>query len=120
MLPLLLCLAGGCSRWSYEDASPDKAGPALRTALEAWKSGKTPKDLTAQTPSIVMNEGDWEEGKRLVNFVMDEQGSMVGRQVRWKVQVKLQDRDGRVVDRKIAYIIDTTPRLVIVRDIFPS
>jgi hypothetical protein len=32
----------------------------------------------------------------------------------------MQDKGGRTQDRQVSYIIDTTPRIVIVRDIFGS
>jgi hypothetical protein len=119
VLALGLCLLSGCRR-AVVNADADQAGPALKTALEAWKAGKSPEDLTKQDPSIIMNEGDWETGKRLLEFKMDEKGTLVGRQVRWQVQVKMQDKGGKTQERRVSYIIDTTPRIVIVRDIFGS
>jgi hypothetical protein len=103
-----------------EPADIDQAGPALRTALEAWKGGKSQQELADQAPSILMNEDDWRVGKRLVHYEMEERGSLSGRQVVWKVQMRLQDRGGKTEDYKATYVIDTTPRLVIVRDLFAS
>jgi hypothetical protein len=97
----------------------EQAGPALRTALGAWKDGKSQDDLANQD-AIVMNEDDWREGKRLLDFTMEDKGSLSGRQVVWKAQIKLQDKSGTTEDRKATYVIDTTPRLVIVRDRFAS
>jgi hypothetical protein len=114
-----LCLLAGCGRGPGPDADPDQADRALQTALEAWKSGKTPADLEKQRPSILMNEDDWRAGKRLLEFTM-EKGALSGRQVRCRVRIKLQDRDNQTVDRDAVYIIDTTPRIVIVRDSFAS
>jgi hypothetical protein len=116
---LSVCLLPGCRR-AVVNADADQAGPALRTALEAWKNGKSPGDLESQSPSIIMNEGDWESGKRLLDFKMDEKSTLVGRQIRWQVQVKLQDKGGKTQDRRVMYTIDTTPRIVIVRDVFGS
>ena len=92
---------------------------ALQTALEAWKSGKSPQDLTNARPSIIMNEDDWRVGKRLLNFDR-EKGSVSGRQVRCRVRIKLQDKNDKAVDRDAVYIIDTVPHIVIVRDSFAS
>jgi len=111
-----LCLLG-CGQ-SNADVDIDQAGPALRSALEAWKSGKTPADLESQSPSILMNETDWKAGKRLLQFKMDDKGSQYGRQVRWRVQVRIQDKSGETQDQNATYVIDTTPRIVIVRDSF--
>jgi hypothetical protein len=103
-----------------ENADIDQAGPALRTALEAWKSGRSQQDLADQTPSIVMNEDDWREGKSLMDYKMDEAGSLQGRQVVWWVEITLKDKSRKTATRRAKYVIDTTPRLVIVRDRFAS
>lgn len=115
---LLAVFAIGCSHSNAENVNPDQAGEALRTALNAWKDGKTPAELEGQQPSIIMNEGDWHSGNLLKEFKMDEAGQLDGRQIRWVAQIKLQDKNGKVTDRKATYIIDTTPRIVIVRDSF--
>jgi hypothetical protein len=110
----------GCGYRHAENVDPDQAGKVLRTALEAWKDGKNNADLAKFSPSIIMNESDWTSGKVLLDFKMNEAGAMDGRQVRWVVQIKLQDKEGKVSDRKATYIIDTDPRVVIVRDSFAS
>ena len=120
---LLICCVSflaGCRPSMAENVNPDEAGPLLRSALEAWKGGTTTADLASQSPSIIMNESDWSSGNRLLDFTMADTGSLDGRQVRWVVQLKLQDKNGKVSDRKATYIIDTIPRVVIVRDSFAS
>ena len=118
-IALALCFVAGCGRGLDPAADPAEAEKALRTALEAWKSGKSPEDLQKQQPSVVMNEDDWRMGKRLLDFQM-EKGSLSGRQVRCRVRIKLLNKDDTTVDREAVYIIDTTPRIVIVRDSFAS
>jgi hypothetical protein len=115
---MTLCLLPGCRRGPGPDADPAVADRALQIALVAWQSGKSPDDLEQESPPILMNEDDWRTGKRLLDFTM-EKGALSGRQVRCRVRIKLQDRD-RTVDRDAVYIIDTTPRIVIVRDSFAS
>ncbi len=117
---LALCVLAGCGPRSLEPADLGQAGPALRTALEAWKDGKSQEDLANQKPSILMNEDDWRMGKRLLDFTMEEQGALSGRQVVWRAQIKFQDSSGKTEERRATYVIDTTPRLVIVRDRFAS
>ena len=117
---LALSLLPGCgARGPGAAADPDAGEKALLTALEAWKNGKSQQDIEKGSPSIIMNEDDWRNGKRLLEFKVVE-SSMDGRQVKRKVQIKLQDKDGTTVDRNATYIIDTTPRIVIVRDSFAS
>lgn len=115
-----LCLLQGCNKGPTEAADIDRAEPALRTALEAWKSGKSQQVLTEQTPSILMNEDDWREGKKLMDYKMEETGALYGRQVVWWVQIKVEQKGGKVEERRVKYVIDTIPRIVIVRDRFAS
>ncbi len=118
---LLVCgvsFLSGCGNRLPENVEADQAGKALRTALEAWKDGKSQAELEAQQPSIIMNEMDWSSGNRLLDFKMNDAGQLDGRQMRWVVQIKLQDKNGKVSERKANYVIDTIPRIVIVRDLF--
>jgi len=116
---LALVSLSGCSRGLGPDADTDVAASALQTAMEAWKDGKTPDDLEKGQPSIIMNEDDWRTGKKLMEFKVGEAG-IHGRQVRCRVQIKLQDKGGKTVEQRAVYIIDTTPRIVIVRDTFAT
>ncbi len=117
-----VCLGflSGCGKGPGPNADIDQAGPALRTALEAWKDGKPQTDFAGQNSSILMNEDDWREGKRLTDYKMDDAGALQGRQVVWWVEITLEDKDGKAVTSKAKYVVDTTPRLVIVRDRFAS
>jgi hypothetical protein len=117
LLVLVLYLLSACDRRLEPAADTAEADKALRTALEAWKGGKSQGDLEKERPSIIMNEDDWRVGKRLLDFQLLA-GSLSGRQVRWRVRITLQDKDNKPVEREATYIIDTTPRIVIVRDTF--
>jgi hypothetical protein len=114
---LSIGLLQGCHRGLDKDVDADEAAKALQTALEAWESGKSREELEKMTPSILINEDDWRTGKRLLEFKV-ENCSLSGRQIRSRVQLKLQDKNGKTLDRRATYIIDTTPRIVIVRDVF--
>jgi hypothetical protein len=116
-IPLAILVISGCSRGLDPDSDVSVADNALRTSLDAWKSGKSQEDLEKGQPSIIMNEDDWRTGKKLLDFKM-EKGALSGRQVRCKVHIKLQGKDGKTTERDAFYIIDTTPRIVIVRDSF--
>src|ERR1700751_5925084 len=105
-ITLALCLLSGCRRGLGPDADAGKADTALQTALEAWKSGKSPQDLQKESPPIIMNDDDWRGGKRLLEFTM-EKGTLSGRQVRCRVRIKLQDKEARTEEREAVYIIDT-------------
>ncbi|HEY7314237.1 MAG TPA: hypothetical protein VH643_33100 [Gemmataceae bacterium] len=112
-----VCFLQGCDRRLDKAADADEGAKALQTALQAWKSGKLPEDLREVKPSIVMNEDEWRVGKRLLDFKVEEI-ALSGRQIRATVQIKLEDKSGKTRDQKAIYIVDTTPRIVIVRDTF--
>ncbi len=116
---LALCILPACSRSVDPPVDSADAEKALRTGLEAWKGGKSQDDLEKGRPSVIMNEDDWRAGKRLLDFAMLE-GALSGRQVRWRVRITLEGKDGKPVERVATYIIDTTPRVVIVRDTFAT
>jgi hypothetical protein len=116
---LSVCLLQGCGRGLDKDADPEEGLKALHTALAAWKDGKPQAELEAMSPSIVVNDDDWRTGKRLLEFKVEE-SELSGRQVRCRARIKLAGKDGRAVQQRATYIIDTTPRLVIVRDTFAS
>jgi hypothetical protein len=118
-LILVLCLLTGCHGNLGPDASQSEADKALQTALAAWKVGKTQAELEKGVPSIIMNEDDWRIGKRLLDYNVQE-SSLSGRQIRCRVHIKLQDQTNKTVEQDAVYIIDTTPRIVIVRDTFAS
>jgi hypothetical protein len=109
----------GCRGGLGPDADRDVADKALRTAMEAWQNGKPQDDLEKEQPAIIMNEDDWRMGKRLIEFKIEE-CTLSGRQVRCRVRLKLQDKDGKKAERNAVYVIDTTPRIVIVRDRFAA
>jgi hypothetical protein len=118
-IPLSLYLLQGCGRGLDKDADPEEGVRALHTALAAWKDGKPPAELEKLTPPIIMNEDDWRLGKRLLDFKVVESG-LAGRQIRCRVQIKLGGKQGKSFEQRATYIIDTNPRLVIVRDTFAS
>lgn len=119
IVALSVGLLQGCGRGLDKDADPEEGVKALHAALAAWKDGKTQAEVEALTPSILVNDDDWRTGKRLLAFKVEESG-LSGRQVRCRARIKLGGKDGKTVEQWATYIIDTTPRLVIVRDTFAS
>jgi hypothetical protein len=116
MLIVALCLfAAGCGRKLDPPVEPDKAGEVLRAALDAWKNGEPYGALEQRDPPIYFRESEWEAGKKLVSY---QPGvvKLMGRQGVCKVKLALQDREGNTREREIGYQIDTTPRVVIVRE----
>ena len=119
LLALLPVLALGCGRAPPPaPADPDKARETLRTALEAWREGGTPASLKERSPPIYVNDRDWEAGRRLARYEVQDKAEHYGSQFRCSVRLSLHDARGNVTDRTVKYLIDTQPALVIVRDDF--
>ena len=120
LLVLFVGLLSGCGQPVTEKRQPGRRPakyPHHAGATAPTKKGKTPEQLEAQEPSIIMNEDAWRTGSSLLEFTMEPAGKMNGRQVRWVVQIKLRDKKGKETTQKATYTVDTIPRIVIVRDI---
>jgi hypothetical protein len=109
-----LALAG-CGKALDDPVSTEKAGAVLETALDAWKQGAGYGELAQRKPPIFFREPEWEAGKKLLGFKAGKV-ELLGRQGRCSVVLSLQDRGGKVSEREISYLIDTVPRVVIVRE----
>jgi hypothetical protein len=111
-----LTLLLGCSKALDDPVDPGDASTALQTALDAWKQGDAYGDLEKRHPPIYFREPEWEAGKKLVNFTLGKAGLM-GRQGRCLARLSLVDRSGKATQREVSYLIDTTPQVVIVREL---
>jgi hypothetical protein len=92
-----------------------QARAALRTALEAWKQGERPESLRDGAPSIHMTDDDWQAGRRLKRYQVDDADEVVGVGLRCNVVLAFEDESGGKVERRALYHIDVQPRLVIAR-----
>jgi hypothetical protein len=112
---LVVGLAAGCGPELPPPVDPGEAGTQLRTVLDAWKAGDAFDSLASRTPPVVFNEPLWRDGAKLVSYEVGEV-QLHGRQGTCKVKLTVQDKDGKAVERRIGYLIDTTPAVVITRE----
>jgi hypothetical protein len=110
LLPVLGCGGGSLPPM----ASPDQARSALTTALDAWKSDASIEALTKGQPPIYFNEPRLKSDARLLNFQLRDSHEMYGQSVRIEVDMTFQQKDGTTKERKVSYLIDTSPAIVIV------
>ena len=106
----------GCSDKPEPPVDPAEANKQLVSVLEAWKQGQPYESLLQRSPPVYFNEALWRDGgNTLLDF---EPGAveLVGRQGRCTVRLVLRDSNGKEFERKIGYQIDTTPKIVIVRE----
>jgi hypothetical protein len=110
LMPVLGCGGGSLPPM----ASPDQARSALTTALEAWKSDASIEALTKRQPPIYFNEPRLKSDAKLLNFQLRDSHEMYGQSVRIEVDMTFQQKDGTTKERKVSYLIDTSPAIVIV------
>jgi hypothetical protein len=112
---LLLCFSVGCDRGGDPPVNTADAEQQLRVALDAWKGKEPFGSLASRQPSIHFNEPLWKDGAQLIDFELGPV-ELYGRQGRCTVKLSVQTTDGKRQERRIGYLIDTTPSVVIVRE----
>ena len=116
VLGALALFVAGCSTGPPlpPAANPDEARVALTTALEAWKKGGNAREeLAARTPPIYFNDPRCGPDVKLIAYQLDESHTGYGQSVQITVVLSFQ-KDGRVVEKKVSYLVDTAPAIVIV------
>jgi len=106
----LISLAG-CGESATSTTETAVAKSSLTTALDAWKQGKTPQDLKAGTPEIVMGDEAWDSGKKLTSYQFDGKDFDDGKNLHCTVKLQL---DG-VGEQAVTYVVGTTPVITIFR-----
>jgi hypothetical protein len=61
---------------------------------------------------------DWETGYRLVDYEVIGDGKKEDANLRCPVQLSLRDPKGRPVNKRMTYIVGTSPAITVFRDIF--
>lgn len=66
----MLIVCHGCRQADVKDYVPadEAAKQALTSALDAWKSGKTPDQIGASKPAINAQDQRWTAGKKLTAY----------------------------------------------------
>jgi hypothetical protein len=97
MAVVLLAFASGCGA----KADLGEAEQAVRSALEVWKGGGTPKQLADQ--SIEIAEPDWASGTKLIDFQVKGASAQPQQGPRVVAVLHLQGRAGKRVSKEVAY-----------------
>src|SRR5262245_24786460 len=105
----------GCRQSVPPAADPARAKAALQTALDAWKNGETTESLRARKPAIYFNEPSCTSDNRLVDYAIESE-ERNGFNWRCVVMLTVQSGGGQPKQRKVKYLIDTDPAVVIVQD----
>ena len=110
---VVCCAATGCGHAS-KPPGPEAARKALKTVLEAWKSGQTQADMTKQS-SIHTKDSDWNNGYKLLEYEIAPEEKVIGFNLTFNVKLQLTDTEGNNVEEEATYSVGTSPRVVVVR-----
>jgi hypothetical protein len=125
LIALATLLFSGCSNFSQGDpVNAPQARDALKIALDAWKNGETSKSLASSSTPMTVQDFEWEKGDKLVDYEILKEGMPDGPNLR--VQVKLTTigerangkKQAKPAEKTAAYVIGTSPRITVFRDLF--
>jgi len=85
--------------------------------MESWKDGKLPKDLLVGSPSVFVQEAEWNDETQLLGFEIINDEQSAGPNLIATVKLKLSDSEGKVVEKTATYIVGTSPSLVVYRNL---
>jgi hypothetical protein len=111
-------LAQGCSSQPVAPVDKPGARQALHTTLESWRRGDPIDALRALSPSIVAQDMDWEAGRELIEFKVLDEGKDEAVNLRIPVDLRIRDKGGKEVKKKVKYVVGTSPVITVFREIF--
>lgn len=113
LLLILFCFLIGCGSQIKVDAGT--AQQALTTALDSWKEGKKPEDLLEESPPIEVQEMDWTNGAKLLDYEIVSDDQPAGQSLVAWVKLKLMSANGRSSETTAKYIVNTSPEVRVLR-----
>ncbi|QEH36894.1 hypothetical protein OJF2_54790 [Aquisphaera giovannonii] len=113
LAPILL-ISPGCGA-SASPADPARAQETLRIALDAWKAGSKPGDLSGHATPIRVSDQEWAGGWTLLDYRVDDDGKLVGFDMNYPVELNLKRPGGGTVKKKAVYTVTTHPESLVLR-----
>lgn len=115
-----LCLAAvaGCGGKNFTPppaADPAVARSSLEKALDCWKLRIEPNELQKSEPPVTMQDEDWLDGRRLIDFQILSGEQALGNSIRWPVRLKVVGADNRERSLEVIYVVSTNPVIHIYR-----
>lgn len=116
-LAMVGCLGGGPAH----AVDPPRAREALKTALDGWKAGQTPRSFQDAPAPMTVQDLDWSGGARLVDYHILDDGQARDANLRVRVALVLDapaSRQSRRVEKTVSYLVGTSPSVTVFRDMF--
>src|SRR5262249_55054182 len=112
LVALLLALATAGSLTTGCGDVPKPADPAearqiLTTALDAWKGGGQPTDVSSRTPPVHVLDRDWEAGVKVADYQLEGDGRRLGAGLQYPVSLTLQNAAGKTAKKRVVYVVNT-------------
>lgn len=85
-------------------------------ALNAWRKGESIEALAKGSPVIYFNDPKVQKGLQLSDYTVDEGHEFFGQSVRLSAILSFVGKEGGTKERTVAYLVDTSPVIVIVPD----
>jgi hypothetical protein len=106
----------GCgARTSAAPLDTAKAREALKTTLDAWKTGADASTLKSNSPAIVAQDLEWLGGAKLLDYQIEGEGTPVDSNLRVPVKLTLKTQDGGETAKNVNYLVGTSPALTVFR-----
>jgi hypothetical protein len=124
LIVLATLLLPGCSNSSSANPVDEpQARDALKTALDAWKNGQTSQSLAASSTPMTVQDFEWDTGSKLIDYQLLNDGKSEGANLR--IQVKLTTlgeqvkgkKEAKPAEKKASYVVGTSPRVTVFRDV---
>jgi hypothetical protein len=114
---VLLTLAG-CSSGNAHAVNPSQARDALVAALDHWKQGDPPRSLSSASPSMTVQDFEWERGAKLLDYQILGDGQSKDANLSVKVKLTLAGEQGKskTVEKTVSYLVGTSPSVTVFRD----
>jgi hypothetical protein len=111
---MLLFFLIGCGTPSVR-VDAGTAQESLTLVLDRWKEGKKPADLLEESPPIEVQELEWSNGAKLLEYeiISDDQSAGQGL-VAW-VKLKLSSEGGKTIEKTAKYVVNTSPDVRVLR-----
>ncbi len=109
----------GCGSGGYRTPPLDAAlaRDTLETVLENWKNGEKSDSLQESSPPIIAQDIDWFNGVQLLDYQVLDEGHEIDGNLVEKVILTLPDSRGGKTQKKVTYLVTTSPSLTVLRDI---
>lgn len=123
LIVLATLLLPGCSNSSVANpVDAPQARDVLKIALDAWKKGETSASLASSSTPMTVQDFEWDQGAKLIDYELVGDGRADGPNLR--IQVKLTTtgepvkgkKEAKPAEKKASYVVGTSPRLTVFRD----